>query len=153
MTHKTYDGRLYFFFGIISLSIVIILGAISSYSKFVVELDIHDYLEAPYGTGDNYKNAYILLRDPQLFAGYEHFDARSIAINKILEIFDQMIYAELVIPEDHKQYLEVLLKRREDGAMLGFKTALFVFIISMLSWVMFFIERNDLKKRTHKQTE
>ncbi|MCL2025868.1 MAG: hypothetical protein FWG92_03580 [Leptospirales bacterium] len=153
MAHKTYDGNLYFFFGIISLSIVIILGAISSYSKFIVEPEIRGYLEAPYETDDNYKNAYILLRKPQIFAGYEHFDAHSIAMNKILETFDQMIYAGLVIPEDYGQYLEILLKRREDGAMLGFKTALFVFILSMLSWVMFFIERKDLKKYAPKQTE
>jgi len=152
MTLKIYDGNLYFFFGIASLTIAVILGGISSYSRFVVESKIRGYLEAPYETDENYKKAYILLRDPQLFAGYEHFDAHSIAINKILETFDQMVYAELIIPQDYNQYLEVLLKRREDGAMLGFKTALFVFIVSILSWTMFLLEKNDLKKYAREQT-
>ncbi|MCL1910859.1 MAG: hypothetical protein FWG13_01480 [Leptospirales bacterium] len=147
MTHKIYDGKLYFFFGIASLALAVILGGISSYSKFIVEPEIRGCLNAADETGENYKKAYILLRKPQIFAGYEHFDAHSIPINKILETFDQMVYAGLPINQDYGQYLEVLLKRREDGAALGLKTTLFVLIVSMLSWVMFFMEKNDLKKQ------
>jgi hypothetical protein len=147
MTPKIYDGKLYFFFGIVSLCVAVILGGISAYSKFLVEPKIRGYIETPDENGENYKKAYILLRNPQIFAGYEHFDGQSVAINKILETFDQMLYAGLPINPDHGQYLEVLLKRRAEGSALGFKTMFFVLFVSALSWALFLIEKLDLKKQ------
>lgn len=148
MIRKIYDGKIYFVFGIVTLIIACIIGSISSYSYFGIEPEVRTLLDAETDVDENYRKAYILLRDPQLFAGYEHFDGESGRIKKFLESFDNLLYSGLGITPENKYHLEILLERRISGRMLGYKTMVFMLLISLLSWIMFFIEKRQQKKES-----
>ena len=148
MTRKFYDGKLYLVFGIVTLALVFIISAISSYSHFVVEPEVRTLLDAGENIDENFRKAYIILREPQLFAGYEQFDGDSRRIEKFIESFDKLVYSGLGIMPDHKAHLEILLERRVSGTVLGYKTAVFVLIISLMSWLMYFLEKRQQKKES-----
>ena len=143
MTRKFYDGKLYLVFGIVTLALVFIISAISSYSHFVVEPEVRTLLATSENIDENYRKAYIILREPQLFAGYEQFDGDSRRIEKFIESFDELVYSGLGLMPDHKVHLEILLERRVSGTILGYKTAVFILIISLMSWLMFFLEKRQ----------
>ena len=148
MTRKFYDGKLYLVFGIVTLALVFIISAISSYSHFVVEPEVRTLLATSENIDENYRKAYIILREPQLFAGYEQFDGDSRRIEKFIESFDELVYSGLGLMPDHKVHLEILLERRVSGTILGYKTAVFVLIISLMSWLMFFLEKRQQRKES-----
>ena len=140
---KINDSRLYFYFGIVTLVLALVLGAISSYSIFIVEPKIRTCLNAGTDINQNYRKAYILLRNPQIFAGYERFDAEGSGVKRFIEHFDEMVYYGIEITADQKQYLDLLLQRRVKGASLGVKTMVYLLLVSFLSWIMFFVERRQ----------
>lgn len=145
-----YDGKLYLYFGIATMVLALITGAVSAYSTFVVEPEIRKYLDADSDISKNYKKAYVLLREPQIFAGYDRFDHEDSGVKRFIEHFDEMVYYGIEMTPDQKQYLELLYQRREKGAALGMKTMVYILLVSLLAWTMFFIERRQSSARNDK---
>ncbi|OHD68394.1 MAG: hypothetical protein A2W19_14345 [Spirochaetes bacterium RBG_16_49_21] len=137
---KINDSRIYRYSAIITLIIGITLGAVSFYSILVVEPAVEQLLSARENIDANYKKAYIILRDPQIFAGYDNFD--SDRVRNSLTFFDGKIYADEKIDQERKIYLEVLLERRKEGSLLGRNTMVYFFLLSMAAWILFFNERS-----------
>ena len=136
---KINDSRLYMIMIIVPLVIALFTGGISLYSKIVVEPEALKLISSP-GT---IKQGYILLREPQLFAGYRYWDSDGSAVKNTIRYFDFTIYNGGEIKPEEKVYVELLLKRREAGSMLGLKTALFAIIISLMSAAALFIEKRN----------
>lgn len=144
MNQKPYDGKLYLTFSIVLLIIAILIGGISAYSVFYVEPKIKAFLDGE--TDEDWRQAYVLLREPQLFAGYDNFDRESLGLKNLLTYFDEIVYSGASAAPEYRHYLELLLNRRESGAQLGLKTAAFALILSLFSLGMFFLEKNTLMK-------
>jgi hypothetical protein len=140
---KINDSRLYLYFGAVTLALALVVGAISSYSIFSVEPGIRALLNAPSDINGNYRKAYLFLRNPQIFAGYERFDAEGSGARRFIEHFDEAIYSGSEITADQKQYLELLLERRQGGSALGIKTMFYILLVSFLSWIMYFVEKRQ----------
>ncbi len=168
---KIDDSKLYFYFALTTLIIGIILAVVSFYSIYSVEPEIKDLLASAENKDKSYERAYILLRDPQIFARYEHFDTEQdlqlgystakklnidsqrdleilvsktfpgTTVKKALRYFDNKVYYGKEITADEKRYLEVLLDRRMKGARLGRNTMIFVLVVSMISWILLFVEK------------
>ena len=82
---KINDTKLYFYFIIITFAIGILLGFIFLYSTVFVEPDINKLLLAEDNINENYKNAYIKLKSPHIFARYQNFDSEASSIENIFQ--------------------------------------------------------------------
>jgi len=142
---KINDTRLYFYFSIITLAVALILGLVAGYSMFRVEPKVSAYLAAEEGVADTYANAYRMLRNPQVFARYENFDAMAMPVKSILRDYDKKMYAGEPFTRDDKIYLEILLERRMSGSGLTRNTAVFFALLSLLGWGFYFFERRSVK--------
>jgi len=170
---KIDDSKLYLYFGIVTLVLGMLLGINSLYSILSVEEKVKQHLSAKDDVSLNYKKAYLILRDPQLFARYEYFDTeqdlqlaysstlklgleKKENLEKIIEstypgktvrdalrYFDNKIYYGKDLMPDEKRYLEVLLDRRKKGSVLGRNTMIFMLALSLISLVLFFVERKE----------
>ena len=67
---KINDIRLYLYFSIITLVIGIVLGAVSYYSILVVEPRAQNLINSQGNVNQNFRIAYGILRNPQLFARF-----------------------------------------------------------------------------------
>ncbi|MBN2080206.1 MAG: hypothetical protein JW838_14650 [Spirochaetes bacterium] len=142
---KINDSRIYLIAAIAALVVALVLAPVSFYSILVVEPEIEGLLNSDDETGTNYKRAYLKLRDPQVFAGYENFDIDGISVKNSLAFFDKRIYYGGDIDAPRKAYLELLLDRRKKGSALGRNTMVFFILLSLLFWVFFFQERKALR--------
>lgn len=133
---KFNDKKIYIAFIITPLVIALIIGAISLYSIYVKEPRITRLLASP----DTLKEAFIELREPQLFAGYRNWDREGTAVLNTIRFFDNRVYFGAGIRPEEKPYVELLLKRRHAGAMLGVKTSVFLLIISLCGAAALLIE-------------
>jgi len=140
---KINDSGLYFYFAIVASSLTVILAVVSFYSFFNVEKEVKDLLAAKDNISENYRKAYLILRDPQVFAGYEHFDGQGSSVKTSIVYFDQLIYSGVEIRETDKKYLEILLGRRESGSRLGRNTMFYTLLLSIISWALFFFEKKN----------
>jgi len=135
------DGRLYFYFAIITTVLAAIMGAIAYYSILLVEPEIRGHIDAKEDVGARYRSAYVMLRDPQIFARYENFDAAGMPAKTILRDFDKRMYKNEPFTADDRIYLEFLLERRMQGSRLTRGTMVFFALLSILGWGAFFHER------------
>jgi len=71
---KIDDSRLYLWFTAVTLGIALVCGALAVYSMVRVEPKIEALLAAEDDAASAYREAYLMLRDPQIFARYENFD-------------------------------------------------------------------------------
>ena len=140
---KINDRNLYFYFAIVTLLLGILVGGISFYSIKIVEPEVIRLMADESNIDSSYTAAYLMLRDPQVFAQYENFDKRGVLVKKSIIFFDQKIYSkEPITGEDEdKLYLEALLKRRQMGSRLGRNTMVFLLLLSTVSWGLYFFER------------
>jgi hypothetical protein len=136
---KINDSRLYLYSAVVTLAVAFILGAISYYSILVVEPDVGRLLSAKENFDKNYKEAYLILRNPQLFAGYSNFDTDR--VKNSLTFFDGKVSSGEKIDPDNKMYLEVLLDRRKEGSALGKNTMIYLLLLSLIAWILYFFER------------
>jgi hypothetical protein len=141
---KIDDSKLYLYAAIVALVVGIVLGAISYYSILVVEPKVERLLSAKEDVDKNFREAYLILRDPQIFAGYENFD--SDRVKNSLTFFDNKIYSGEKIDADRKMYLDILLDRRKDGSTLGRNTMVFFIILSLAAWALFIRERKAARE-------
>jgi hypothetical protein len=135
------DSRIYLFAAVITLFIALILGAVSYYSIIFVEPKVENLLSAAQDIDAHYKKAYLILRDPQVFAGYSNFDSER--VRNSLTFFDSKIYTGEPISRDRKVYLEVLLDRRKEGSILGRNTMVYFLLLSLVFWILFIHERRE----------
>ena len=141
------DAKIYMITGIVTLTVSILLFLPSCYSLFFVEPEIKAFLNAKENISENYKKAYLLLRKPFIFGKYQHFDAEGITVKNSITYFDRWIYEGQELNESHKQYLEVIMHRREKGSHLGRYSGAFFICISLLSWIFFFLEKSRIKRK------
>ncbi len=149
---KINDSPLFFWTGIITAALAVVLILTSLYSIVIVEPKIKSLLSSRENTGGNLKSAYLLLRDPQIFARYEFFDeptsARDISIRgkyikEIITEYDRKIFDGKEFTMDDKNYFDLLLDRRKRGALLGRNSAVFLLVLSFISWGLFFYEKRQ----------
>ena len=138
------DSKLYFWSGIVTAALCVILILISFYSILFVEPKVNALLSSAEISSMNYKKAYLILRDPQIFAGYENFDSEGIDWKKTISFFDGLVYSGGDMEASHKQYLEAFLDRRKKGSTLGRNTAVFFLILSVMSWAAYLYEKKSL---------
>lgn len=144
---KVNDTKLYLFFSIITLAITIILASISYYSILFVEPEVQRLANAQDNINENYKKAYAILRDPQIFARYENFDRESRWIRTtIIPYMDNKMYYSRDFTPDEKEYLLTLLARRQQGSELGRNTAVFFLLLTLLGFGFYFFERHKVKQ-------
>lgn len=145
MIMKSYDdSKIYFIFAVTTLVLAIILGSIASYSIFVIEPEAEGLLAAREDISENYKKAYLILRDPQIFARYENFDGMARAIKDIIATFDKKVYEGNFFIEDEKRYLDKLMERRMLGSRLTRNTMVFFLILSIMGWLMLLSEKRQV---------
>ncbi|TFH43862.1 MAG: hypothetical protein E4G96_00045 [Chrysiogenales bacterium] len=138
---KINDSRIYLIAAIAALFVALVLAPVSFYSILIVEPEIDRLLNATEDTDANYKRAYLKLRSPQIFAGYENFDIDGISVKNSLAFFDKRVYYGAEIDAPRKAYLELLLDRRKKGSALGRNTMVFFVILSLIFWGVFFQEQ------------
>ncbi len=138
------DSNLYKAFIIVPLVIALFTGGVSLYSKLSIEPAAATLISS----AETMKQGYVMLREPQLFAGYRYWDSDGTAVKNTIRYFDFMINSGGEIKAEEKVYLELLLDRRKGGSMLGLKTAVFMLIISSMGGAMLFLENR--KKDTEK---
>lgn len=142
---KIDDSKIYLVSAVTTLAVGIILGAIAFYSILYVEPKVETYLSARDNISSNYKKAYLILRDPQLFAGYSYFDAEGVSVKNSLAFFDKRVYNGEEIDINRKAYLDLLLERRKKGSVLTRNTMAFFLILSLVFWGVFVQERRSIK--------
>ncbi len=139
---KINDSRLYIAFIITPLVIALFTGGISLFSRLSVEPKAKQLISS----AETMKQGYIMLREPQLFAGYRYWDSDGSAVKNTIRYFDFMIYNGGEIKPEEKVYLELLLDRRKAGSTLGIKTALFMIAISVMGCIALIIENRKNRK-------
>ncbi len=135
------DKRLYFYGGIVLAVITLVIAAITAHSALVVEPEVRELLASTENVDENFKKAYIILRSPHVFAGYDHFDLEGIPVKNSIVFFDKLIYNGGEIDLAAKRYLEILLERRELGTRLGRNSIAYFLLLTLISWGFFFYEK------------
>ncbi len=138
---KMNDKRLYFWFALLILLPALVCGVIACYSICVVNPKIQGHLQAEDNITQHYRKAYLMLRSPHVFAGYERFDSDAMGIRTILREFDRRVAEKEPFLEEHYIYLNMLFERRQKGANLARNTAVFLLLLSIMGWGFYFNER------------
>jgi len=135
------DTPIYTYFSIVMLIVAVLLTGTGLYSRLYVEKKAQTLLSVEGEVDTPFRDAYLLLRSPQVFAGYEHFDADGISVRNTLVYFDaKMTRGEPFVPEEGA-YIRLLLDRRQKGSRLTLSSAIFCYIVSLLGAVFFFHEK------------
>jgi hypothetical protein len=142
---KIDDSKLYFYFIIITFAIGILLGFIFSYSAFLVEPEIKLLMSSEDNIDENYKKAFVMLKNPQIFARYENYDQEGMRIKTIIRVYDEKIEKNVLFDKNDKRYLELLLERREMGALLTRNTMIFFFLLTVLGLIFYVYELKQNK--------
>lgn len=138
---KINDSNIYLILAVVTLALGIVLAVVSFYSILIVEPKVERLLADRSNIDLNHKRAYLILRDPQLFAGYGYFDAEGISIRNSLAFFDKRIYSGEEIDSTRTAYLDLLLDRRKKGAVLGRNTMFFFILLSLIFFTLFINEK------------
>jgi hypothetical protein len=138
------DSKIYFYFSIAVLVAGIIFGLPGIYSKVVTEPAIEKLLTQD--DSQKLKQAYIMLRSPHIFAGYDRYDEAGAGIEYILKEFDNRIAQQKEFTSSDAMYLELLLLRRQQGSDLSIKTMIYFILLSLLGFTALAIEKRINKK-------
>jgi hypothetical protein len=145
---KINDSRIYLAVAVSALVVGLVFGVVSFYSILFIEPKVEKLLRSTESIDANFKQAYIMLRDPQIFGGYSNFDAEGISIKNSLAFFDKRIYSGEEIDESRVAYLDLLLDRRKKGSTLGRNTMAFFLLLSLMFWGLFIQERISAGKQS-----
>ncbi|MBN1531695.1 MAG: hypothetical protein JXA20_03450 [Spirochaetes bacterium] len=143
---KIDDHKLYMYFAIATLAIAVIIGAISLYSKLVVEPKVDTLLSSTEDINQNYREAYRMLRDAQVFARYQNFDSEATSLITYIRDFDRKVYTGDEFLDTDIRAMEDLLRRRAKGSSLGIYTTFFFLLLSALGGGAFLYEKRQLAK-------
>jgi len=131
------DTKIYIAMIIVPLFLAVILGGISSYSRYVIEPEVKKLISSE----TTMKEGYLLLREPQIFGGYKYWDSDGMSVKNSIRYFDNKLFNGGEIKSDEKIYLELILKRRVSGSELGIKTAFFLLIVSLTAFAAYILEK------------
>ncbi|HOT43869.1 MAG TPA: hypothetical protein PLM53_05405 [Spirochaetota bacterium] len=143
---KIDDSKIYLITAVTTLAVAVILAVVAYYSILSVEPKVEQLLSAKDNISTNYKKAYLILRDPQVFAGYSYFDAEGVSVKNSLAFFDKRVYNGEEIDTNRKAYLELLLERRKKGSVLTRNTMVFFLVLSLAFWAVFVQERRSSRR-------
>lgn len=135
------DRKIFFWFGLVFLVASMAFASLAGYSRFSVEPVISEKIGT--ATPEQMKEAYLLLRKPQLFAGYDRFDSEGMVIRNILRYFDKKVYRGVEISPEESQYLELLLSRRKAGSHNGFLTAIYALLVALGAFLFGVTEKKE----------
>ena len=138
------DRKIYVYFSIAVLVAGILFGLPGIYSKMVTEPAIEKLLTQD-ADSQKLKQAYIMLRNPHIFAGYDRFDEAGAGIEYILKEFDNRVAEQKEFTSNDILYLELLLQRRQQGSDLSIKTMIYFLLLSVLGLIGLFIEKKTSK--------
>jgi hypothetical protein len=138
------DHKIYLYFAIATLAIAVIVGAISFYSKLVVEPKVDSLLSSTQDINQNFREAYRMLRDAQVFARYQNFDSEATSLISYIRDFDRKVYTGDEFLDTDIRAMEELLKRRAKGSRLGIYTMAFFLLLSALGWGAFLYEKRQV---------
>ena len=139
------DSKIYFYFSIAVLVAGILFGLPGIYSKMVTEPAIENLL-VQNANSNTLKQAYIMLRNPHIFAGYDRYDEAGAGIEYILKEFDNRVAQQKEFTSNDAMYLELLLLRRQQGSDLSIKTMIYFILLSLLGVTALAIEKHVNKK-------
>ncbi|GAB4113128.1 MAG: hypothetical protein Kow00102_20860 [Spirochaetota bacterium] len=139
------DSKIYFYFSIAVLVAGFLFGLPGIYSKMVTEPAIEKLL-AQNTDSQKLKQAYIMLRNPHIFAGYDRYDEAGAGIEYILKEFDNRVAQQKEFTSNDAMYLELLLLRRQQGSDLSIKTMIYFILLSLLGVTALAIEKHVNKK-------
>ncbi|MDH7552939.1 MAG: hypothetical protein QHH74_04720 [Spirochaetota bacterium] len=139
------DSKIYFYFSIAVLVAGILFGLPGIYSKMVTEPAIEKLL-VQNTDSQKLKQAYIMLRNPHIFAGYDRYDEAGAGIEYILKEFDNRVAQQKEFTSNDAMYLELLLLRRQQGSDLSIKTMIYFILLSLLGVTALAIEKHVNKK-------
>ena len=145
---KPDDKIIYIAFIAATLAIALITGGVSLYSKAFVEPRVAALLDNDSSNSADLKEAYIILREPQIFAGYKYWDSEGLPARNTLRYFDNKLFNGKDIAQTEKPYLELLRARRAAGSTLGLKTAFFFFGFAFIGTFAFFVYRVQGEKNS-----
>lgn len=158
------DSRLYKWFVIVTFSVGVILGLVSFYSIAYVEPKVEKLLDAGSAVpqmenasddekkaadkkvSEYYTQAYLILRNPQIFGRYEYFDAIGMPVKSIITNMDKKIFEKADVSRDYRVYLNILLERRQLGSRLGRNTMFFFFLISLVGCGFWLFEKRNARR-------
>ena len=138
------DRKIYVYFSIAVLVAGILFGLPGIYSKMVTEPAIEKLLTQD-ADSQKLKQAYIILRNPHIFAGYDRFDEAGAGIEYILKEFDNRVAEQKEFTTNDILYLELLLQRRKQGSDLSIKTMIYFVLLSVLGVIGLLIEKKTSK--------
>jgi len=138
------DRKIYVYFSIAVLVAGILFGLPGIYSKMVTEPAIEKLLTQD-ADSQKLKQAYIILRNPHIFAGYDRFDEAGAGIEYILKEFDNRVAEQKEFTANDILYLELLLQRRQQGSDLSIKTMIYFVLLSVLGVIGLLIEKKTSK--------
>jgi len=140
------DSKLYGYFALVMVVLALLLTFTGLYSRCYVESRVKTYLADETDVQRSFTAAYLMLRNPQVFAGYEHFDGEGISVRNTLSYFDsKMSKGEQFAPDDGV-YLRLLLDRREKGSRLTLGTAVFCYLLSILAFGLYYQEKREISR-------
>jgi hypothetical protein len=139
------DKRIYFIFACVTLVCAMILAMVSGYSRLFVEPEIEKLLSAGENIEQNYARAYVKLREPQIFGGYDRYDREGARVMNSLKYFDEKMISGKAFVKDDLKYLKLLENRRIKGSQLGLKTVIYCMVLSCIGWIMVLIERKQTR--------
>lgn len=137
---KIDDSKIYLYFSIAVLVVGILFGLPGIYSRVVTEPAIESLITKN-ADANKLKQAYIMLRNPHIFAGYDRFDEGGAGIEYILKEFDSRVAEQKEFTDNDKLYLELLLQRRQQGSDLSIKTMIYFILLSLLGAIALVIEK------------
>lgn len=145
---KINDSRYYLYASGITFIISVILALIFSYSAFIIEPRIEELLTVKEGVNinENLKNAFLILKDPQIFARYEHYDRLARPIESIIKVYDKKLNNNEAFVEEDIIYLNILLDRRIRGSELTRDTMIFFLLIAVLGMIFYIYEKIQMKR-------
>nr|MBP8178274.1 hypothetical protein [Spirochaetota bacterium] len=82
------DTKMYTYFAIAMFIVALLFGLPGLYSTFITEPAIESLIYHDNPSSQQLKQAYIMLRKPHIFAGYNRYDEVGAGIEYILKDFD-----------------------------------------------------------------
>lgn len=142
---KKNDTKVYFYAGIVTFVLAVILAIPSYYSICITEPKAEKLLNDTEHIDKSFKEAYLIIRNPHIFAGYDNFDARGISVKNSITYFDHLIYNGKEITAQQKKYIEIILDRRRKGSRLGRFSSFFFLSMTVVIGLAFLFERKQSK--------
>ena len=139
------DSKLYLLLSAVAFTLFILLITIFLYSKILIEMPAEKLINSELDINRNYREAYFLLRDPQIFALYENFDIEGRRVLISLRILDNKMITKGLLNKDDKRYLVSLLERRSKGSHLSLYTSVFFSMLFIIFLILYKTEKSGIK--------